>query len=66
MSVGLQGAILRVGHDKPYATPCAALKAVNDGDTILVDPGLYKGDVCMFSQKNLTIRGVGDIATRVR
>jgi hypothetical protein len=60
ISVGSQAATLRVGKDKPYATPCAALKVAKDGDTILVDPGLYKGDVCMFSQNNLTIRGVGD------
>jgi hypothetical protein len=55
-----QAATLLVGHDKPYATPCAALKVAKDGDTILVDPGLYKGDVCMFSQNNLIIRGVGN------
>jgi hypothetical protein len=57
---GSQAATLLVGHDKPYATPCAALKVAKDGDTILVDPGLYKGDVCMFSQNNLIIRGVGN------
>ncbi len=59
-SLGSHAATLRVGHDKTYATPCDALKVAKDGDTILVDPGLYKGDVCMFSQNNLTIRGVGD------
>ncbi len=57
---GSQAATFRVGRDKPYATPCAALNVAKDGDTILVDPGLYKGDVCIFSQNNLTIRGVGD------
>lgn len=60
LCVGAQAATLRVGHNKPYATPCAALKVAKDGDTILVDSGLYKGDVCMFSQNNLTVRGVGN------
>jgi hypothetical protein len=59
-SLGSQAATLRVGHGETYATPCAALKVAKDGDTILVDPGLYKGDVCAFSQNNLTIRGVGN------
>ena len=58
--LGSRAATLRVGQNKPYATPCAALEVAKDGDTILVDPGLYKGDVCMFSQNNLTVRGLGD------
>jgi hypothetical protein len=57
--LGAQASTLRVGRDKTYATPCAAIQVAKDGDTILVDPGLYKGDVCMFSQNHLTIRGVG-------
>lgn len=60
LCVGSQAATLRVGRDKPYATPCAAIKVAKDDDTILVDSGLYRGDVCMFSQNNLTIRGIGN------
>ena len=51
-------AILRVGPGKPFATPCAALAAAHDGDNIQIDPILYTGDVCAFSQNNLTIQGV--------
>ncbi|MHB1935516.1 MAG: right-handed parallel beta-helix repeat-containing protein [Acidobacteriaceae bacterium] len=58
-SLSLQAITLHVGPGSRYATPCAALKVAADGDTILVDSGVYKGDVCAFSQNNLTIRGIG-------
>jgi hypothetical protein len=58
-SFGLQAATLHVGPGRKYSTPCAALKVAQDGDTILVDSGVYKGDVCAFSQNNLSVRGIG-------
>lgn len=58
-SLSVQAATLHVGPDKKYLTPCAALKVAQDGDTILVDSGVYKGDVCAFWQNNLTVRGIG-------
>ena len=58
-ALALQAATLHVGPGRRYATPCAALKVAADGDTILVDSGVYKGDVCAFWQNNLTVRGVG-------
>jgi hypothetical protein len=58
-SFALQATTLHVGPDKTYKTPCAALKVAHDGDTILVDSGIYKGDVCAFWQNNLTVRGIG-------
>ena len=58
LAVPLAGATLQVGADKPYATPCAALKVAQSGDVIEIDAGLYKGDVCAFYADNLTIRGV--------
>ena len=51
-------ATLQVGPGKTFATPCAALAVAADGDTIQIDPVLYSGDVCAFSQNNLTIQGV--------
>jgi len=51
-------AILQVGPGKTFAAPCAALAVAADGDTIQIDPVLYSGDVCAFSQNNLTIQGV--------
>lgn len=58
-ALALQAATLRVGPGRRYPTPCAALKVAADGDTILVDSRIYKGDVCAFRQNNLTVRGVG-------
>ena len=51
-------ATLQVGPGKQFAAPCAALAVAANGDTIQIDPVLYSGDVCAFSQSNLTIRGV--------
>ena len=31
------GATLQVGPGQPFATPCAAIAAAHDGDTILID-----------------------------
>jgi parallel beta helix pectate lyase-like protein len=53
-----RAATLQVGPGKHYATPCAALAIAAAGDTIQIDPVLYGGDVCAFSQNNLTIQGV--------
>jgi hypothetical protein len=58
-SFALQAATLEAGPGRKYSTPCAALKVAQDGDTILIDSGVYKGDVCAFWQNNLTVRGVG-------
>ena len=54
----VSAATLQVGPGKTFATPCAALAVAADGDTIQIDPVLYSGDVCAFSQNNLTIQGV--------
>lgn len=49
----------QVGPGQPYATPCAAVAAAGDGDTILVDAaGNYAGDVCTWSRNGLTLRGI--------
>ncbi len=48
---------LNVGSTRQYKTPCAALRVATDGDLILIDSGTYTGDVCAFSQNNLTIEG---------
>ena len=50
---------LQVGPGQTYATPCAAIAAAADGDTILIDAaGHYDGDVCAWSTNRLTLRGV--------
>ncbi len=49
---------LRVGPDKPFSTPCAAITVAHDGDVIEIDAGLYRRDVCVVRPNNLTLRGV--------
>lgn len=50
---------LQVGPGRTYATPCAAIAAAADGDTVLIDAaGHYDGDVCAWSTNGLTLRGV--------
>jgi hypothetical protein len=54
-----QARILHAGPAQKYHTPCQAIAAASDGDTIEVEAsGEYGGDVCAFSLKDLTIRGV--------
>jgi MYXO-CTERM domain-containing protein len=52
-------ATLSVGPGKTYAKPCDANKVAKDGDTVEIDAaGSYAGDVCQWSQNNLTLKGV--------
>ncbi len=63
-------ATLTVGPTGQYATPCAALHSVSDGDTVLVDanhgvpytepadPSHQGRSDCRITNNNLTIRGV--------
>ncbi len=57
-SAWISAATLQVGRDKPFATPCAAIAAAKDGDTVEIDAGLYRRDVCAVRPSNLTLRGV--------
>lgn len=52
----------RVGPDRPLATPSAAAAVARDGDTVLIDPGTYVGDVATWTQDDLTLRGDGGLA----
>lgn len=49
----------RVGPQQALQTPSAAAKLARDGDTIEIDAGIYGGDVAVWTQHGLTIRGVG-------
>jgi len=56
----IDAATLAVGPGKPYATPCAAIAAAADGDTIEIDAaGSYDGDVCNIPKNGLTLKGIG-------
>ena len=50
---------LSVGVSQKIRTIAQAAKIARSGDTILVEPGVYSGDVAVFTQDNLTIRVAG-------
>jgi len=54
-----RAATLLVGPDKPYRTVRAAAQAAQNGDVVLIDAGVYSGDVTSWNASNLTVRGVG-------
>ena len=49
----------RVGPDRALTTPSAAAAVARDGDTVLIDRGTYSGDVAVWTQDDLTLRGHG-------
>jgi len=58
-AASLPAATLEVGSGKSFRTPCAAVAAARDGDTIEIDAhSRYLGDVCVIPQNGLTLRGV--------
>jgi hypothetical protein len=52
-------ATLRVGPTRTYTTVRSAAAAAQDGDSVLIDAGLYSGDVTSWNARNLVVRGVG-------
>ncbi|MDT3670701.1 MAG: hypothetical protein ROZ37_10240 [Aromatoleum sp.] len=53
-------ATLRVGPFEQFTQIADAAKRAKDGDTVEILPGEYRGDVAVWNQKQLTIRGVGE------
>ncbi len=60
-SDSLHARTLEVGPGKKYPVPSAAAKAAKDGDTIEIHAGVYSGDVAIWKQNNLTLRGIGNV-----
>lgn len=50
-------ATLRVGPGEAVERLADAARLARDGDTVLVLPGEYRGDVAVWQQRRLTIRG---------
>jgi hypothetical protein len=50
---------IKVGPNKLYQRPSEVALIAKDGDTIEIDAGAYSGDVAVWTQNNLIIRGVG-------
>lgn len=51
--------VLKVGPTRDIKTVAAAAAKAQDGDTVEIDAGDYLGDVAVWKQDRLTIRGVG-------
>lgn len=51
--------VLQVGPTRTYKRIAEAAKIARDGDTIEVDPGDYLGDVAVWTQRRITVRGMG-------
>ena len=58
-------ATLRVGSTRAYHSVRAAAQAVHDGDLVLIDAGVYRGDVASWRANGLTVRGVGGTARMI-
>lgn len=52
------GAVLRVGPQHALKTPSAAARLAADGDTVEIEAGDYRGDVAVWRQDRLRLRGV--------
>lgn len=50
---------MQVGATRAIRTIAAAARLARDGEVIEIDAGDYRGDVAVWSQNNLVIRGVG-------
>jgi hypothetical protein len=51
-----QGKNWQVGPTRQYTVPSAVMNLVADGDTVLIDPSAYTGDVGVWNNNNLVIR----------
>ena len=52
-------ATLQVGPQRVLKLPSEAAKVAKDGDVVAIDAGVYPGDVAIWPQHRLTLRGVG-------
>ncbi len=52
---------LLVGKGKTFSSPCKAINAVFEGDTVLIDVGTYT-EACIWSTDKITLRGVAKFA----
>jgi hypothetical protein len=54
------GRVLRVGPNREVKTISGAAKLARDGDIVEIDPGIYRGEVALWPQNDLLVRGVGE------
>jgi len=65
MSFEVSAATLRVGPKEAIRSIAVAAARAQDGDTVEIVAGTYVGDVAVWNQKHLTIRGLGGRALLV-
>jgi hypothetical protein len=58
----VDAAVLQVGPTRAYKMPSEAAVIARSGDTVEIDAGVYDGDVAVWRQNRLSIRGVGGLA----
>lgn len=51
--------VLKVGPGQPYARPSQAARVARDGAVVEIHAAEYDGDVAVWRQNDLTLRGVG-------
>lgn len=50
----------RVGAEQEYKVPSSVATLVQDGDTVLIDAGIYSGDVAIWRANYIILKGVGN------
>lgn len=58
-STAAPAAVIIVGPEESVTRIADAARLARDGDTVLIKPGTYRGDVAVWNQKSLEIRGLG-------
>ncbi|MDX9838299.1 MAG: hypothetical protein RBT39_12100 [Azoarcus sp.] len=58
-TTGAHAAIITVGPGETVSRIADAARIAKDGDTVLIKADIYRGDVAVWTQKQLEIRGVG-------
>jgi hypothetical protein len=51
--------VLRVGPGEAFEKPSDAAAAARDGDTVVIEAGEWKGDVCVWRANDIRIHGAG-------
>lgn len=52
-------AVITVGPNETVTRIADAARLARDGDTVLIRAGTYRGEVAVWTQKSLTLRGIG-------
>ena len=55
----LNATIWNIGNTRTYKKPSAVSGLVQNGDTVLIDAGIYTQDVCLWKAHHLYINGLG-------